>query len=612
MSRSKGTIVSVKVPIKWESMTNRQRTRLSQITGRDTRVIRAYLGVINNHEQELIVGKTKRRIDSGALDRLTLTALRHKDPSLKRISVPHDFKARFQNISQNELQECRDIAVAIWNSYLERGGNIPLKSSRYKTKKIPRNIFPGRFELVARPEQTIRHWVLIRDSLDSSRKGAIIHRKLALPLKMSPFHLNQLSSGDVKSCRIVKDRNRKWWVVFAVSIITVSSLREPTEKPLAVIGIDLGISKAACGILLTSNGVRHIEYFYLQEKQKYLTRCEKQIASLQREMRIRQNENVACDKVTLKLRKVNQKRARINEEWDKVLVSQILRYAREMIPYYNLYFAVGNPKGIRNIARKSSSRGRRYRGMIHGWSYSRVILMLQHEFAKLGWTTGKPGSRFLAVYEGRTSITCHRCGRRGVRPKQSLFVCPTCGCRVNADRNGAINIARRMIRLTPLLRDEHNGLGRWLFPHEKFPRPKAARKATCRSKQKSQLPKRSPASSDGESAAVRYVQMDLCNLGDEAAMSDQDSAVENTAETSSVIRYPDSPRTGISGFKEQRTEATFRMRSHAPVISDNACATLKHIIESEVSDDGHELGRTQELQVEYRFHSPFRRGERTP
>jgi transposase len=607
MSRSKGTIVSVKVPIKWESITNRQHTRLSQITGRDTRVIRAYLGIINNHEQELIVGKTRRRIDSGALDRLTLTALRHKDPSLRRISVPHDFKARFQNISQNELQECRDIAVAIWNSYLERGGNIPLKSSRYKTKKIPRNIFPGRFELVAKPEQTIKHWVLIRDSLDSSRKGDIIHRKLALPLKMSPFHLNQLSSGDVKSCRIVKDRNRKWWVVFAVSIITASSLKEPTEKPLAVIGIDLGINKAACGIVLTSNGVRHIKYFYLHEKQKYLTRCENQIASLQREMRIRQNENVACDKVTLKLRKVNQKRARINEEWDRVLVSQILKYAREMIPYYNLYFAVGNPKGIRNIARKSSSRGRRYRGMIHGWSYSRVILMLEHEFAKLGWTTGKPGSRFLAVYEGRTSITCHKCGRKGTRPKQSLFVCPTCGCRVNADENGAINIARRMIRLTPLLRDEHNGLGRWLFPHEKHPRLKAARRTACISKRKSRLPQRSPASSDGESAAVRYFQMDLYSFGDETAESDQDPAVENTAEAPSDAKQSITLDSGVQSYTVQRKEAKSRTRSPALMKAGNAHDSLEYINATEVGDNNHGLGGTQELQEMFGFHSTSRR-----
>ncbi len=45
MGRSKGTIISVKVPIKWASMTDRQKTRLNRITGRDSRVIKGYLGV---------------------------------------------------------------------------------------------------------------------------------------------------------------------------------------------------------------------------------------------------------------------------------------------------------------------------------------------------------------------------------------------------------------------------------------------------------------------------------------------------------------------------------------------------------------------------------------
>jgi hypothetical protein len=94
--------------------------------------------------------------------------------------------------------------------------------------------------------------------------------------------------------------------------------------------------------------------------------------------------------------------------------------------------------------------------------------------------------------------------------------------------------------------------------------------------------------------------------------SDEDPAVEKAAEKSSVTRHLDSPRTGVSGLKEQRTEATFRKRSHALMKSDNARATQKRLDGSEVSDDSHELGRTQKLQAECEFHSPFRRDERIP
>lgn len=62
MGRSKGTIVSVKVPIRWSSMTDRQKTRLNRISGRDSRVIKAYLGVIERHEDELLTGHKQRLI----------------------------------------------------------------------------------------------------------------------------------------------------------------------------------------------------------------------------------------------------------------------------------------------------------------------------------------------------------------------------------------------------------------------------------------------------------------------------------------------------------------------------------------------------------------------
>ena len=110
MGRSSGVMITVKVPIKWDVMTERQKTRLSRITGRDTRVIKAYLGVIERHEEDLLAGKNRKQLDAGKLDELTLrTEMRE---------VPHDFKARFQNISTNELQECRETAMAMWKVYL--------------------------------------------------------------------------------------------------------------------------------------------------------------------------------------------------------------------------------------------------------------------------------------------------------------------------------------------------------------------------------------------------------------------------------------------------------------------------------------------------------------
>ncbi len=610
MARSKGTIVSVKVPINWDCMTKRQRNRLGRITARDTRVIRAYLGVIERHKKTLVIDGKYRRIDFRLLDRLTLTALRARNPSKRRLFVPHDFKARFPNISVNELQECRDVAIGMWDSYLRRGGSEPLKSANIQLRKIPRNIFPNLFRLVHRPDLKVRYWLELRDSLDSEKQGRKIHTKLTIPLKMSPFHTNQIGRGEVKSCRIVKDYARKWWVTFAVKVESKPHTTS-TEKPLAVMGVDLGISKAACAVVISQDGVHHVRYSHQHGKDRSLAVMERRIASLQKEMRIRQNTHTPCDKITKKLREISRKRRTVNEEGDRVLAREIINHAIELVSKYDLYVAVGNPKGIRNIATKAHSRGRKYRGMIHGWAFYRVISMIEHGFSQIGWTNGRFRSRFLAVYEGRTSIICSKCGRRGIRPKQNLFICHTCGHKTNADKNGAINIARRFIRLNPKLRDEHKGLGRWLFSSRKKPSSKAVRRSTV-SKRKSKLSQRSSASSEGESAAVRSAQMGHLVLGDEDELNDEDPAVENAAEKPSAVESLDSPRSDGFNISMQREEATFRKRNHVPMTSDKAHVTVDCLCMKEFSDDSHESGGTQELQTDCEFHSPTRRGNRFP
>ncbi|MHA1806799.1 MAG: hypothetical protein ACTSX2_04435, partial [Candidatus Thorarchaeota archaeon] len=119
MAQSKGVTISVKVPINWESMTERSRQRLSQIVGRDSRIIRAYLGIIEQHEDELLTGKNKDRIDDTNLSKLTMTSKKVKSGYEQRTSVPHDFKVRFPRISQNEMTDCRKTSVALYESYLK-------------------------------------------------------------------------------------------------------------------------------------------------------------------------------------------------------------------------------------------------------------------------------------------------------------------------------------------------------------------------------------------------------------------------------------------------------------------------------------------------------------
>ncbi|MHA2022402.1 MAG: hypothetical protein ACTSWQ_01950, partial [Candidatus Thorarchaeota archaeon] len=152
-------------------MTERTRQRLRQTVGRDTRVIRAFLGIIEQHEDKLITGRRKNKILDSELDKLTLTAIKVRVGYGQRPTVPHDIKERFPRISVNELQECRQIAVALYESYLElkrkKGRHASRPTSMNSTRRIPRWVFSQRFKLIEKETSVSRWWIDIRDSLDS-------------------------------------------------------------------------------------------------------------------------------------------------------------------------------------------------------------------------------------------------------------------------------------------------------------------------------------------------------------------------------------------------------------------------------------------------------------
>ncbi len=174
-----------------------------------------------------------------------------------------------------------------------------------------------------------------------------------------------------------------------------------------------------------------------------------------------------------------------------------------------------------------------FRGLIHSWAFSRITKSLSHGLAQLGWTVSGRGSRFQVVPENWTSIMCWKCGRRGNRPRQSLFVCPTCGNKCNADMNGAINIAARSLTLTKSLHSVR-GQGKWADALQRVCRsqPKARGKVTSRGK--SLLSSASIVSGSGESAAVHHAQSSLSDFSDRVGMGDNDPAVGKTVENLSA------------------------------------------------------------------------------
>jgi transposase len=535
MARSKGVTISVKVPINWEVMTERTKQRLRQTVGRDTRVIRAFLGVIEQHEERLLTGRNKNRIHDGELDKLTMTDLKVKSGHSQRLAVPHDFKVRFPRISQNEMVECRQTAVALYESYLKLREKKGWRASRPAvingTRRTPRWVFSQRFKLIENRTSVSRWWLDIRDALDSVQEGRVYHDRLVIPLKMFPFHLNQIRRGEVKAVQFFRDRKRKWWVAFAVRITIDDSPKE--DLPVAILGIDLGIEKAACSTLLTPEKTRETRYFVQREKVAVIKKYDRLVADLQREMYTRRNNGLPSDRVAERLRRMRTKRENVAREYDRVLVRQLLDYISELSEKYTLYVAIGRLKNIRLRAKRGNYRGRRFRGMIHSWAFARITDSLKHGLSQLGWKVDGKDTKFRAVPEAWTSIMCWKCGSKGKRPRQDYFHCPSCGLKLNADRNGSINIAARMLMLTKSLHSVR-GLGMWTRALDRARRAPLKARKKKHSQGKSLLSKKGPASGLGESAAVHSVQSDLLSFGDEAGKSDYDPAVVRTVENLSV------------------------------------------------------------------------------
>ena len=557
MGRSSGVMITVKVPVKWDVMIDRQKTRLSRITSRDTSVIKAYLGVIERHERDLIVRKNKKRLDAGKIDKLTLR-------TETRNVVPHDFKDRFPKISVNELQECRETAIAMWRVYLALGRNKPLQAKGYRSKKLPRHMFTRMFKFTYTPEKEIKHWLILRDSLDSVREGRKTHDRLAIPLSPSSYHLNRLKLGEVKSIQIVKDKNRKWWTLFKVKV--ESEVLDCKSKPLAVIGIDLGIKKAVCSAVVTRKGLRHVRYWTDREKARHIERYDRMVASLQQKKDSSYHDNQSKDDVTKRLRTISSKRENISFDYDRVLVKKLAEHILELSQEYDLYISIGKLKGIRRRARKGDGKGRRFRGMINRWSFARITNSLQHKLSMSGFDS----KRVHAVSEAWTSIKCHKCGSKGHRPKQSFFLCHTCGY-----RDAAINIGLRLIRLIPSLKGE-KGLGTWLPPMRKTS-PKTPR---TRSKGKSSAPKKSLTSSAGSTVADCHDQTSL-----EEFASSTDLAMEKTMEEPSAIMESSDHDNLV-----QRTEATSVMRSHTPMTCSKTRAHPTGEVLLVAGDSSHEEG----------------------
>lgn len=172
-----------------------------------------------------------------------------------------------------------------------------------------------------------------------------------------------------------------------------------------ILGIDFGIRRTASVVRLSDGITRFYgreirqtrgHYFYLQKQLNRKT--------------IRKISNTEKRKIKDQLHKISRK-----------IVNQALQT--------NSLIVFGDLNGIRK-----NRKGRKFNRKLNSMPFHRLSQYIEY---KAKWE----GLQVIKVSEAYTSQTCSKCGQMGVRTN-GLFKC-SCGYQDNADRNGAINIAKR-------------------------------------------------------------------------------------------------------------------------------------------------------------------------
>jgi len=475
---------TVTIPVMDDHLSSKKRQQLDRLTGRDSTVIHRYLKIIQQEEDSLWLKNWEgKRLDAAKLDALTLTSMpltrKQKDGTVKttrgRPVVQYDLKQEFKGrVTARELKECRDTAIAMWHSYLEKLAKheqiywrimrkskyidreealarvlhwwateknpaAPCQADGYPPTKLPRraNLRTTAF-LHERPTKLTRYWL----ELYFTERG----KHLWLPLNPSSYHMNQLAGGGTpKTVQLVKQSNGRW--AAHITIAQKPPKLPAPSKPPAVVGIDLGIKKAVVAVLLTAADKGRLtrktaKFFEQKEKKHAINEVDNQIASLQRKKEKYRKLGKRPKHLIRALKRLAHKRQVLAIQYDHQLTAELVAWIQRLEHRYTVHIALGQLKGIRHSRRKGDGGSRRHRRELHRWAFARITDMLSYKLQRIG----VPEERFMTVREAWTSQTCSRCGSRDtVCPFQARTLCLACGFQLQADVNGAINIGCKLI-----------------------------------------------------------------------------------------------------------------------------------------------------------------------
>ena len=199
--------------------------------------------------------------------------------------------------------------------------------------------------------------------------------------------------------------------------------------PLASTGRAVGVDMGVARFLTTSDGE-------VVANPRFLKAAQERIADLQRrKQRARPgsgNRRRLRRALAKEWRKVRNRRRDFHHKTARQLVDTCDTLALEDLRVAAMTASAAGTVDYpgRNVAAKAGLN----RSILDaGWTQFTSILVAKAESA---------GRQVVFVHPASTSVDCHTCGARGIRPRQDIVVCPTHG-ELDADRNGARNIAAR-------------------------------------------------------------------------------------------------------------------------------------------------------------------------
>jgi putative transposase len=225
--------------------------------------------------------------------------------------------------------------------------------------------------------------------------------------------------GRVKTLQLQRE-GRRWYVI----VVT-----ESESVPLPPIGRSVGVDLGVTRFLTTSDGE-------MVANPRFFATAQQQICDLQRRKQHARPESGNRRRLRRALakewRKVRNQRRDFHHKTARELVDTCGTIALEQLRVAAMTAsAAGTVEAPgRNVAAKAGLN----RSILDaGWGQFTSILVAKAASA---------GRRVVLVSPAYTSIDCHACGARCVRPRQDTVVCPVHGD-LDADLNGARNIATR-------------------------------------------------------------------------------------------------------------------------------------------------------------------------